>query len=61
MGILVVLDSVSFNLYYSKSVPILKTYYDYTMEAERIRIEEEGHPDDIYLKKPSKIWFKTSI
>ena len=55
MGILVVLDSVSFNLYYSKSVPILKTYYDYTMEAERIRIEEEGHPDDIYLKKSSKI------
>ena len=57
MGILVILDTFSFNLYYSKSVPILKTYYDYAMEAQRIKIEEQGllRRNNFFYKSKNKI------
>ena len=47
------MDTANFNFYYNRTLPALKSYNKMVLEEERLRIEREGHPDDIYIKKPA--------
>ena len=49
---LVVADTANFNLYFYQTSDIVVGHIMMREEYARKKIEEEGHPDDIYIIKP---------
>ena len=58
---LILADTANFNLYHYQTSDIVYGHLMMKEEYERKRIEEEGHPDDIYIIKPDKKWYSSLI
>ena len=48
---MILMDTLNFNIYFNKTLPTLREYNLMDIEEERMKIEMEGHPDDKYIKK----------
>ena len=50
MAFLMFSETLNFNAYRVRALPILENHFQLKAEMEKLQIEKDGHPDDIYIK-----------